>query len=142
MPLPPSPSAPTTIRLVDGRTVEGLKGDTVASALLANGIHLMGRSFKYHRPRGVVSAGSEEPNALLGTTRGGPERFEPNTRATIQEVYEGLTTESQNRWPSLAYDVGEVNDPGAGNGRFDRGPFVSPIGSPSSENCTVEISLG
>ena len=94
----------------DGRTVEGLKGDTVASALLANGIHLMGRSFKYHRPRGVVSAGSEEPNALLGTTRGGPERFEPNTRATIQEVYEGLTTESQNRWPSLGFDMGAIND--------------------------------
>ena len=94
----------------DGRTIEGCKGDTVASALLANGIHLMGRSFKYHRPRGVVSAGSEEPNALLGTTRGGPERFEPNTRATLQEVYEGLTTESQNRWPSLGFDMGAIND--------------------------------
>ncbi|MCU0910318.1 MAG: sarcosine oxidase subunit alpha family protein [Rhodobacteraceae bacterium] len=94
----------------DGRTIEGRAGDTVASALLANGIHLMGRSFKYHRPRGVVSAGSEEPNALLGTTRGGPERFEPNTRATMQEVWEGLTTESQNRWPTLGFDLGAIND--------------------------------
>ena len=64
----------------DGQTVEGRAGDTVASALLANGIHLMGRSFKYHRPRGVVTAGSEEPNAVVGTSRG-PGRFEPNTRA-------------------------------------------------------------
>jgi sarcosine oxidase subunit alpha len=93
----------------DGRVVEGREGDTVASALLANGIHLMGRSFKYHRPRGVVSAGSEEPNALIGTTRG-PGRFEPNTRATMQEVFEGLTTESQNKWPSLSFDLGAIND--------------------------------
>jgi sarcosine oxidase subunit alpha len=94
----------------DGRTIEGRQGDTVASALLANGIHLMGRSFKYHRPRGVVSAGSEEPNALIGTTRGGPDRFEPNTRATMQEVWEGLKTESQNKWPALAFDLGAIND--------------------------------
>ena len=93
----------------DGRVVEGLAGDTVASALLANGIHLMGRSFKYHRPRGVVSAGSEEPNALVGTTRG-PGRFEPNTRATMQEAYDGLVTESQNKWPSLSFDLGAIND--------------------------------
>jgi sarcosine oxidase subunit alpha len=94
----------------DGRSIEGLRGDTVASALLANGIHLMGRSFKYHRPRGVVSAGSEEPNALIGTQRGGPDRFEPNTRATMQEIWNGLRAESQNRWPSLRFDVGAVND--------------------------------
>jgi len=94
----------------DGRTIEARQGDTVASALLANGVHLMGRSFKYHRPRGVVSAGSEEPNALLGTTRGGPDRFEPNTRATMQEVWEGLKTESQNRWPYLSFDLGAIND--------------------------------
>ena len=93
----------------DGREVEGREGDTVASALLANGIHLMGRSFKYHRPRGVVSAGSEEPNALIGTTRG-PGRFEPNTRATMQEVFEGLATESQNKWPALSFDLGAIND--------------------------------
>ena len=88
---------------------EGLEGDTVASALLANGVHLMGRSFKYHRPRGVVTAGSEEPNALLGTTRG-KGRFEPNTRATMQEIYPGLKTESQNKWPTLAFDLGAIND--------------------------------
>ena len=73
----------------DGKSYQGLAGDTLASALLANGVHLMGRSFKYHRPRGVVSAGSDEPNALMGTRRG-PGRFEPNTRATIQELRDGL----------------------------------------------------
>ncbi|MEM8796162.1 MAG: sarcosine oxidase subunit alpha [Pseudomonadota bacterium] len=93
----------------DGRNIEGLEGDTIASALLANGIHLMGRSFKYHRPRGVVAAGAEEPNALMGTRRG-PGRFEPNTRATIQEIYDGLEVTSQNRFPSLSFDVGAIND--------------------------------
>ena len=93
----------------DGRTYRGLKGDTVASALLANGVHLMGRSFKYHRPRGPVAAGSEEPNALIGTRRG-KGRFEPNTRATVQEIWDGLETTSQNRYPSLKWDVGAVND--------------------------------
>jgi len=93
----------------DGKTYQGLAGDTLASALLANGVHLMGRSFKYHRPRGVVSAGSDEPNALMGTRRG-PGRFEPNTRATIQEIREGLEAASQNRWPSLAFDMGAIND--------------------------------
>ncbi|BCH35740.1 sarcosine oxidase subunit alpha [Mesorhizobium sp. L-8-10] len=93
----------------DGRTIEGRAGDTVASALLANGEHLMGRSFKYHRPRGPVSAGSEEPNALIGV-RHGPGRFEPNTRATVQEIWDGLEATSQNRYPSLKFDVGAVND--------------------------------
>ncbi|MCF3975031.1 sarcosine oxidase subunit alpha [Paracoccus salsus] len=93
----------------DGKTYQGLRGDTVASALLANGVHLMGRSFKYHRPRGVVTAGSEEPNALIGTTRG-PGRFEPNTRATVQELRKGLVTESQNKWPRLSFDLGAIND--------------------------------
>ncbi len=93
----------------DGKPYQGLAGDTLASALLANGVHLMGRSFKYHRPRGVVSAGSDEPNALMGTRRGAG-RFEPNTRATIQELREGLEATSQNRWPSLAFDMGAVND--------------------------------
>ncbi|WP_111431363.1 sarcosine oxidase subunit alpha [Rhodobacteraceae bacterium DSL-40] len=93
----------------DGKTYRGAKGDTVASALLANGVHLMGRSFKYHRPRGAVAAGSEEPNALIGTRRG-PGRFEPNTRATVQEIWEGLETTSQNKFPSLKFDVGAVND--------------------------------
>lgn len=93
----------------DGKTYQGLAGDTLASALLANGVHLMGRSFKYHRPRGVVSAGSDEPNALMGTSRGAG-RFEPNTRATLQELREGLEATSQNRWPWLAFDLGAVND--------------------------------
>ncbi|MGO4563055.1 sarcosine oxidase subunit alpha [Rhizobiales bacterium 3FA27D7] len=93
----------------DGRTYQGARGDTVASALLANGVHLMGRSFKYHRPRGPVAAGSEEPNALIGTRRG-PGRFEPNTRATVQELRAGLETTSQNKYPSLKFDIGAVND--------------------------------
>jgi len=93
----------------DGKSYQGLEGDTLASALLANGVHLMGRSFKYHRPRGVVSAGSDEPNALMGTRRG-PGRCEPNTRATLQELRDGLEASSQNRWPGLAFDIGAVND--------------------------------
>lgn len=93
----------------DGKTYRGVKGDTVASALLANGVHLMGRSFKYHRPRGPVTAGSEEPNALIGTRRGSGQ-FEPNTRATVQEIWNGLETSSQNKFPSLKFDIGAVND--------------------------------
>ncbi|TCT44915.1 sarcosine oxidase subunit alpha [Martelella mediterranea] len=93
----------------DGKSYRGFEGDTVASALLANGQHLMGRSFKYHRPRGPVAAGSEEPNALIGTWRG-PGRFEPNTRATVQEIWPGLEAHSQNRYPSLKFDIGAVND--------------------------------
>jgi sarcosine oxidase subunit alpha len=93
----------------DGKKIKGFKGDTIASALLANGIHLMGRSFKYHRPRGAVTAGSEEPNALVGTRRG-PGRFEPNTRATVQEIWDGLKVNSQNRYPSLSFDIGAIND--------------------------------
>jgi len=90
-------------------TYSGFEGDTLASALLANGVHLVGRSFKYHRPRGILSAGSEEPNALVGTDRGGG-RFEPNTRATVLEIFEGLKASSQNHWPSLKFDIGAVND--------------------------------
>jgi sarcosine oxidase subunit alpha len=93
----------------DGRPYEGLAGDTLASALLANGVHLMGRSFKYHRPRGVLSAGSDEPNALV-TVRRDDARITPNLRATQVELYEGLEATSQNRWPSLGFDVGAVND--------------------------------
>lgn len=102
------PARPVTFTF-DGQSYTGLHGDTVASALLANGNHLMGRSFKYHRPRGPVAAGSEEPNALIGTRRG-PGRFEPNTRATVQEIWNGLETTSQNKYPSLKFDVGAVND--------------------------------
>ena len=101
-------SRPVTFTF-DGRSYRGAQGDTVASALLANGVHLMGRSFKYHRPRGAIAAGSEEPNALVGT-RHGPGRFEPNTRATVQEIWNGLETTSQNKFPSLKFDIGAVND--------------------------------
>ncbi|MCV0393942.1 MAG: sarcosine oxidase subunit alpha [Rhizobiaceae bacterium] len=93
----------------DGRSYKGLEGDTLASALLANGVHLVGRSFKYHRPRGFLSAGAEEPNALVSIERDEARRT-PNVRATVQEIYDGLKSESQNRWPSLAFDVGAVND--------------------------------
>ncbi len=93
----------------DGQPFQGVAGDSLASALLANGVHLVGRSFKYHRPRGILSAGSEEPNALVSTDRG-QGRFEPNTRATVLELYDGLAATSQNRWPSLRRDVGAVND--------------------------------
>ncbi|APE44100.1 sarcosine oxidase subunit alpha [Sulfitobacter alexandrii] len=92
----------------DGATYGGFAGDTVASALLANGQKLMGRSFKYHRPRGVLTAGSEEPNALVTVGRGAA--AEPNVRATVQELYEGLEVRSQNAWPSLGLDVMAVND--------------------------------
>ncbi|WP_025031357.1 sarcosine oxidase subunit alpha [Nitratireductor aquibiodomus] len=93
----------------DGKSFEGLHGDTLASALLANGVHLVGRSFKYHRPRGMVSAGAEEPNALVGVHRDAARRA-PNVRATVQEIHEGLDAVSQNRWPSLSFDVGALND--------------------------------
>ncbi len=89
----------------DGRAYTGHPGDTLASALLANGVHLVGRSFKYHRPRGVLSAGSEEPNALVTVDRGGG-RIAPNLRATQVELYDGLNATSQNRFPSLRWDFG------------------------------------
>ena len=85
----------------------GHPGDTLASALLANGVKLVGRSFKYHRPRGILTAGSEEPNALVELRNGA--RREPNTRATTIELYEGLDAASQNRWPSLKFDVLAAN---------------------------------
>ena len=92
----------------DGRRYTGHPGDTLASALLANGVHLAGRSFKYHRPRGIMTAGSEEPNALVTVRRGGA-RQTPNQRATEVEIYEGLESISQNRWPSLAFDIGAIS---------------------------------
>jgi methylglutamate dehydrogenase subunit C len=92
----------------DGLPYQGHPGDTLASALLANGVRLMGRSFKYHRPRGPISAGSEEPNALVELRTGG--RQEPNTRATVAELFDGLSANSQNRWPSLRFDAMGIND--------------------------------
>ncbi|MCF6231601.1 MAG: sarcosine oxidase subunit alpha family protein [Rhodobacteraceae bacterium] len=91
----------------NGQTLSGFQGDTLASALLANDQMLMGRSFKYHRPRGVVASGAEEPNALMGLGTGA--RFEPNQRATTTELFAGLQARSQNHWPSLEHDIGEVN---------------------------------
>ena len=95
----------------DGRTYSGYRGDTVASALLANGVHLVGRSFKYHRPRGIVSAGVEEPNALIDCNVTAEEKGqrEANNRMTVTELRQGLTTESVNAFPSLNFDIGAVN---------------------------------
>jgi len=97
-----------TIRFsFDGNSLQGAAGDTLASALMANGVRLVGRSFKYHRPRGIFSAGTEEPNALVELRSGA--RREPNTKATTVELFDGLEAASQNRWPSLAFDVHAIN---------------------------------
>jgi sarcosine oxidase, subunit alpha len=101
-------SKPIVVRF-NGREVPAFAGDTAASALLANGIHFVGRSFKYHRPRGIMSHGSEEANALLDVDRGDG-RQDPNNRATVVEAFDGLTLASQNHWPSLRFDIGEVNN--------------------------------
>ncbi len=90
-----------------GRSYNGYAGDTLASALLANGVHLVGRSFKYHRPRGVLSIGSEEPNALVTLRKGGVS--EPNTRATMVELHDWLEADAQHAWPSLGFDIGAAN---------------------------------
>ena len=92
--------------LFDDQLLQGIEGESLAAALLANGIRLVGRSFKYHRPRGIIGIGSEEPNALVTIER--PTGIEPNTRATMVRVYEGLIVKSQNRWPSLDFDVGAL----------------------------------
>jgi len=92
----------------DDRDYMGYTGDTLASALLANGVHLVGRSFKYHRPRGILSAGAEEPNALIQLGEGA--RSEPNLRATQIDLFDGLRARSQNRWPSLTFDVSALNN--------------------------------
>ncbi len=104
------PRQEKTVRFsFDGKEYAGVEGDTLASALLANGVHLVGRSFKYHRPRGILSAGSEEANALVAFDRG-PGRVTLNVRATTLDLYEGLTARSQNYWPSLKFDITEIND--------------------------------
>ena len=92
----------------DGRQLTGFAGDTLASAVSAAGQRVFGRSFKYHRPRGVVGLGAEEMNALVGVGEGA--RHEPNLRATQVEIHDGLTAVSQNRWPSLTFDIGAVNN--------------------------------
>ncbi len=99
-------SRPLAFRF-NGQVLGGYEGDTLASALLANDRILLGRSFKYHRPRGLVGAGVEEPNALMELGTG--HRFEPDRRATTTELHEGLTARSQNHWPSLEFDIGALN---------------------------------
>jgi methylglutamate dehydrogenase subunit C len=91
----------------DGKTLGGFVGDTAAATLLAHDIHLVARSFKYHRPRGIMAAGVEEPNALL--TVGSGARQEPNIAATVLELHFGLHTRSQNAWPSVRFDLMAVN---------------------------------
>ncbi len=91
----------------NGRRLHGLAGDTLASALLANDQVMLGRSYKFHRPRGLIASGPEEPNALVGLGEG--PRFEPNQRATTTELFDGLVARSQNHWPSLDFDIGAVN---------------------------------
>ncbi|TMV93195.1 sarcosine oxidase subunit alpha family protein [Thioclava sp. BHET1] len=92
----------------NGKPMRGYAGDTLASALLGAGQVMLGRSFKYHRPRGLVASGVEEPNALVELGRNA--RFEPDQRTTTTELFEGAETRSQNHWPSLEFDVGEIND--------------------------------
>ena len=102
-----------TVRFTfDGKSYTGLQGDTLAFSLIANNVHLVGRSFKYHRPRGILSAGPEEPSALVGVRRDAS-RHTPNIRATVQEIHDGLDAVSQNRWPSLTFDIGALNDIGS-----------------------------
>lgn len=120
-----------TIRFTfDGAPYTGHAGDTLASALLANGVSLFGRSFKYHRARGVLSAGVEEPNALVTVLRG--EVREPNIAATMIEIYDGLTAVSQNRFPSLSWDVGAINQLGGKvlSAGFYYKTFMGPVVGP------------
>ncbi len=92
----------------NGQRFAAQAGDTLASALLANGQKMVGRSFKYHRPRGIIASGAEEPNALVNMGEGA--RFEPNQRTTTTEVFDGLTAQSQNHWPTLDFDIGAINN--------------------------------
>jgi len=93
--------------IFDGKKYDAFKGDTIASALLRNNIRLIGRSFKYHRPRGIYTCGIEEPNGIVQILS---EHNEPNTRATVKQIYDRMEIESQNRWPSLNFDLGAINN--------------------------------
>ncbi len=95
--------------IFDGKSYQGFAGDTLASALLANGVHMVARSFKYHRPRGILGAGSEDPAALV-QVGADPHATDPNTRATEIEIHDGLSSRAQNCWPSLGFDLGVLND--------------------------------
>ena len=92
----------------DNQTYYGFDGDSLASALLANNIQIVGRSFKYHRPRGIMSCGVEESGGLV--TVGSHDRKDPNVRATTQELYQGLVATGQNAFPNVNFDLGEVNN--------------------------------
>ena len=92
----------------NGKSYFGYEGDTLASALIANGIHLVGRSFKYHRPRGFFGAGVDEPYAIVQLYRNN--ETDPNVRATEQELFEGLEAKSVNCWPSVNFDIGAINN--------------------------------
>jgi sarcosine oxidase subunit alpha len=100
-------SKPLSFRF-NGKKLTGYAGDTLASALLANGVTLVGRSFKLHRPRGIVGAGAEEPNAIMQVGEGA--HTEPDLRATQVELYEGLVARSTKGWPGVRFDLGSVND--------------------------------
>ena len=113
----------------NGRRYKGHPGDTLASALLANGVHFIGRSFKYHRPRGIVAAGAEEPNALVQLGTG--VRTEPNIRATEIALYDGLVAASQNVWPSLHFDAAALNQVFAG--LFPAGFYYKTFMWPASQ---------
>ena len=92
----------------NGKKYFGYEGDTLASALLANGVHLVGRSFKYHRPRGFFGAGVDEPYAIVQMNRNN--EVDPNVRATEQELFEGLEAKSVNCWPNVNFDIGAINN--------------------------------
>ena len=92
----------------DGRKYQGFAGDTLASALLANGVSVIGRSFKYHRPRGIVAAGADEPNAIFQIGNGASAL--PNMRGTQVELYDGLIARSTRGWPSLRFDLSAINN--------------------------------
>jgi heterotetrameric sarcosine oxidase alpha subunit len=114
----------------DGQDFTGHPGDTLASALLANGVSLFGRSFKYHRPRGLLGAGVDEPNALVTVLRG--EAREPNIQATMLEIHDGLKVVSQNRFPTLGFDIGALNQLGGkvlGAGFYYK-TFMGPVFGP------------
>ena len=121
----------------DGRRLEGYRGDTLASALLANGVRLVGRSFKYHRPRGVFGAGVEEPNALVQLETGA--RTQPNVRATRVELYDGLVARSQNCWPGVGFDLGAVN--GLFSGLFPAGFYYKTFMWPAGLWMTYERAI-
>ena len=119
----------------NGKTYFGYEGDTLASALLANGVHLVGRSFKYHRPRGFFGAGVDEPYAVVQLYRNG--ETEPNVKATEQELFEGLEAKSVNCWPSVNFDIG------APMSKFTLGQQLTLFASkPSNNSCSVALTFG